>query len=287
MSRRFTYYSNSALEPYLVAANLYIAAANYTNEDVKTIIRSLFYGIYNNVFEAKIAFLYLDTTDLTGSPTFSDKWNQMKWNVINPLNTDGAYRQTVINTPTLDMTGITFNGASNYIDTNFIPSADSIIGLNSASYGVYCNSVVTADFQTEMGCIDGSNNSVIIATRYTGTQTISSINDVRTTPSLSSASNKLYTQVRTASNTIKHRTNGSLVLTDSSHSSTAKPTNSIFRGGIHLGPDAVVLSTKKQCSAYGANFTEAETIIFETLLNTYNRDLETALGLSANSRSQY
>jgi hypothetical protein len=286
MSKKFSYY-NSVVPPYLPAANAYITAANFTNPDVKTVIIDLFHDIYNNNFESKIAFLYLDTTDLTGSPSFASKWAQMKWNAINPLNTDAAYRQTVVNTPTLDMTGITFNGSNNYIDTNFVPSADSIIGLNSASYGVYCNSVVTSDFQTEMGCIDGTNNSVIIATRYTSTQKISSINDVRTTPSLSSASNVLYTQVRTSSSVIKHRANGVQVINDSSHSSTSKPTNSIYRGGVHLGADVIVLSTKKQCGAYGANFTEAETIIFEGLLNTYNKDLETALGLSANSRSQY
>jgi len=286
MSKKFSYY-NSVVPAYLTAANAYITAAQFTNPDVKTVIIDLFEAIYTNGYENKIAFLYLDTTDLTGSPSFADKWGQMKWNAWNPVNTDAAYRQTAINTPTLDMTGITFNGSNNYIDTNFIPSADSILSLNAVAYSVYVNSVVTTDFQAEFGCIDGSNNSVIIATRYTGTQTISSINDVRTTPSLTSASNKQYTQIRTASNTIKHRTNGSLVLTDSSHSSTAKPTNSIYRGGIHLGPDAVVLSTKKQCCAWGANFTEAEAIIMDGIINTYNANLETALGLSAFSRHQY
>jgi hypothetical protein len=211
----------------------------------------------------------------------------MKWNAINPLNTDAAYRQTVVNTPTLDMTGITFNGSSNYVNTNFIPSADSILGLNSASYGVYCNSVVTTDFQAELGARDGSSNSIFLSTRYTTSTNISSINDVATTPSLTSASNKLYTQTRTTSNTIKHRTNGSLVLTDGSHSSTAKPTIAMYRGAINDAGSAILLSTKKQCSAYGANFTEAEVIIFEGLLNTYNQGIETALGLGANSRSQY
>jgi hypothetical protein len=286
MSKKFSYY-NSVVPAYLTAANAYITAANFTNPDVKTVIIDLFEAVYNNGYENKIAFLYLDTTDLTGSPSFASKWAQMKWNAWNPVNSDAAYRQTVINTPTLDMTGITFNGSNNYIDTNFVPSADSILGLNSAAYSVYCNSVVTTDFEAEMGCIDGSNNSVVIATRYTGTQTISSINDARTTPSLSSASNKQYTQIRTTSSVIKHRTNGTQVVNDSSHSSTAKPTNSIYRGGLHLGPDAVVLSTKKQCCAWGANFTEAEAIIFDGLINTYNADLETALGLSANSRHQY
>lgn len=69
------------------------------------------------------------------------KWGSAsadKWNMINPLDTDAAFRCKFTLGFTHSTSGITGNGTSAYIDTFLIPSTTTGITQNSISGGVYC-----------------------------------------------------------------------------------------------------------------------------------------------------
>ena len=68
------------------------------------------------------------------------KWGSAsadKWNMINPLDTDAAFRCNFATGFTYSTSGITGNGTSSYINTFFNPNSVSGITLNNISGGFY------------------------------------------------------------------------------------------------------------------------------------------------------
>ena len=59
-----------------------------------------------------------------------------KWNLVNPLDTDTAFRAVYSTGFTYSSGGIQGNGTSAYIDIFFVPSA--VVSQNSFSFGFYC-----------------------------------------------------------------------------------------------------------------------------------------------------
>jgi hypothetical protein len=53
-----------------------------------------------------------------------------KWNLVNPVDSPTAYRLNFYNSPTHDSNGVAFNGTSQYIDTNFVPSTSGMVLTN-------------------------------------------------------------------------------------------------------------------------------------------------------------
>jgi hypothetical protein len=62
-----------------------------------------------------------------------------KWNLINTLDTDAAFRLNFTTGWTYATTGITPNGSSAYADTFITPSVS--LSLNSAAYGIYSRTI--------------------------------------------------------------------------------------------------------------------------------------------------
>lgn len=89
-----------------------------------------------------------------------------KFNAINPLDTDGAFRLTFTGGVTHSSTGITFNGTTGYADTKFVPSTSGFTTTNG-SFGIYIRTNVAGgyDFSASNGV--GSSSQAVIA-RYTG-----------------------------------------------------------------------------------------------------------------------
>lgn len=61
-----------------------------------------------------------------------------KFNLINPADTDGAFRMTFQNAVTHNTNGVTFNGVNSYGDTKF--AIEDFISTTNMSYGVYIRS---------------------------------------------------------------------------------------------------------------------------------------------------
>jgi hypothetical protein len=115
------------------------------------------------------------------------KWGSAsadKWNMINPQDTNSAFRCNFATGFTYSTSGITANGTSAYVDTFLVPSTTSGITQNSISGGVYCRTNKTGsnsryafgltqvigangvDFGINMRT--GTNNSIFSANDATG-----------------------------------------------------------------------------------------------------------------------
>jgi len=274
--------------PYLEAANKFILAAGYTNTGVKEAIIKLFNTIYSNGLDNKLAALYLDTTDLLAGSQ-SEMIAQMKYNALNPLDTDAAYRQTYVNSPTLSLYGVVGNGTTQYINTHINPSLESKIILNNTALGVYCNTNTNNSNCIECGVAQGSPiNSLYLAPRFTTAANYGAINDTSFTISAVSGQNTdaIISGNRINSNTVVHKRNNTTFSTFTKASS-GKPTTKIFRLGYNANGIPLYYTTRRQQAFYIGNLTEAEEIILNTAINVYNGDIETPLGLASGSRKRF
>jgi len=88
----------------------------------------------------------------------------VKFNLINPLDTNAAHRLSSATPPTASANGIQGNGISQYYSTHLNPSL-AIPSATSYSQSVYSNSVVISREQLEIGAVT-QGNSTLISTRY-------------------------------------------------------------------------------------------------------------------------
>jgi hypothetical protein len=101
---------------------------------------------------------------ITFYPFLGVNYTSIKYNLINPLDTDGAHRIIEVNTPSYSGKGVTFNGA-NYLRTNVIPSAQGSYG--NLSIGAYHLSLGTAG-RCAYGVVVGSDNRIYAVPNYNG-----------------------------------------------------------------------------------------------------------------------
>lgn len=275
--------------PYLEAANKFILAAGYTNTGVKEAIIKLFNTIYSNGLDNKLAALYLDTTDLLAGSQ-SEMIAQMKYNALNPLDTDAAYRQTYVNSPTLSLYGVVGNGTTQYINTHINPSLESKIILNNTALGVYCNTNTNNSNCIECGVAQGSPiNSLYLAARFTTAANYGAINDTSFTISAVSGQNTdaIISGNRINSTTVVHKRNNTTFSTFTKASSGI-PNAKIYRLAYQGSAGSpLYFSNRRQQAFYIGNLTEAEEIILNTAINVYNGDIETPLGLASGSRKRF
>jgi hypothetical protein len=98
--------------------------------------------------------------------------SSQKWNLMNPQNTDAAFRLTFISSSNFTFTskGFQSNASSNTgVDTHYNPSVDSI--ANDRSMGCYIfdkGTLFAGQGQYDMGCYDGTRENALIAGFLTG-----------------------------------------------------------------------------------------------------------------------
>lgn len=142
-----------------------------------------------------------------------------KFNLINPLDTNAAFRIEWFGGVTHNANGITGNGTNGYGETYVKPSVDLVLNSTHIAFWSKTNS---QNANAEMGVVDGSLNAGIrVITRNTSNQTLYQVNDNASTL-LSSVtdSSGFYCASRTASNSRKLYKNGSAILTNTTASTT-------------------------------------------------------------------
>lgn len=111
----------------------------------KTAINNFYLGLKSDGIYTKIKAMYLP---IWGSAA------TCKWNLVNPLDTNTAYRATFTTGITYSSSGILFNGAS-YMDLNFVPST-GFSSINASGFSFYQR---TSNSDTSNhGCIPSSTN---------------------------------------------------------------------------------------------------------------------------------
>ena len=265
----------------LPPAQKFILAAGFTNADLNTAIVDFFGNISHLL--SKIVYCYLDVTDLTGG-TNAQRLAQMKFNAVNPLDSNAAFRQVYYNNPTANTDGITFNGTTQYLDTNCIPSTCGIISQNKTTLIKSVKSYTTGGIE---GCWNGSSHGLYLGPYFSPSYSFAAVNAGGNTNGASST-NCIFTGYRLVAGTQYARLNG----TDyaEGRASIGLATNSITRGGFNNLATGLVeyKSNNKQCGEIlGAFDNVSDILTVETALNSFNTEVEGAFGLSSGARKNY
>jgi hypothetical protein len=118
----------------------FTANTSITSDADKTAINDFYLGLKTDSIYTKMKAMYL--------PIWSSSASN-KWNILNPVDSDAAYRLVFSTGWTQASTGIKGNGTSAYIDTFILPS--SVITQNSAGLTIYCRTAATVQGKTDIG----------------------------------------------------------------------------------------------------------------------------------------
>jgi hypothetical protein len=126
---------------YDINALAFIDSSGISDTVQKVAINDLVISLKNSSLWSKFHAIY----PMTGGTA-----DAMKWNLLNPQNTDGAYRLTFHGSPVFSTSGVLFSTIADYADTHL---TDSVITYNDNTISFYSN---TQNSQSgfDMGCSD-------------------------------------------------------------------------------------------------------------------------------------
>jgi hypothetical protein len=248
-------------------ANAFLTAASITDNTIVNAVNQLFvslkgYSIYNKMYALH---LYVGGTSSTH-----------KWNAVNPLDTNAAYRIVWNGGVTHNANGVTGNGTNGYGETYLQPS--TALTQNNTHIAFYSRTNSTqASSNAEMGITDGTlNASLRICSRNGSNQSVYSINDntVGIATSITDSTG-FWIASRTASNVRKLYRNGSSI-NSSTNASVARSTSTIPVLGQKTATNTMNHYSIKNfaLSSTGESFNDTEAANYYTAVQAF----QTALG---------
>lgn len=241
---------------YDTDAQAYFTANTAITSDAdKNAINTFYLGLKSDGIYSKIKAMYLP---IWGSASAS------KWNLVNPLDTNAAFRLSFATGMTFTSGGMTSNGTSGYADTWLNSSTD--LTLNNTHISFYSRTNNTLQ-QVEIGCGTASSNQLALACNF---QAVGSFSDQYNIGSrittAQTDSRGLFLGTRTSSSIHKLFKNGSQIgTTNTSAGGTLVNLKTVILG---QNVNNIVSSySTKQCSfaSIGDGLTDAEAT------NFYNR----------------
>jgi hypothetical protein len=222
--------------------------------------------------------LFVDIRAALGITTLSDAFDFMYIlahevaadaliNIVNP----GTHNATNVNAMAFEANrGVTGDGASSHLDTNFNPSTQGVnYQQNSACIGIYSRTNVDTNNMTDMGGQDNSTRTIRMAIRNSDTF-ISGVNGNESglvAGNLDSRS--LFTANRSASNAVQGYKAGVLIDTGSG-ASAALPNVTLFIGAYHASALTIAYSTRQYAFALaGRSMDATEQADFYTAIQTF------------------
>ncbi len=257
-------------QAYFNANTTIISAAD------KNAINTFYLGLKSDGIYTKIKAMYLP---IWGSASAS------KWNLVNPLDTNAAYRLTFSTGWTYTAQGILGNGTSAYADTNLVPSTSGIQlykGHLSAYSQTSAKPTAAADFflgdASNTGTWNnleyfglGSNNTQIYMVQHSSV----SASDYAVNNTYTNRSGMwIGTRTSATASTLKLIRNGTPIASAST-SSSGQALNiwSVYLGALrnmtHFSPYAQYFTNSKiSFASIGDGFTDAEALNFSNRVNT-------------------
>lgn len=243
-----------------------------------------------NIFDLGLTYYGLDTIMKALYPMVTDKTSQsdmatqMKYNFMNPLDTNAAFRLQWFGGWVYSRTGALPNGVNAYANTNLTPS--TVLGVNSASIAYYSITNSAIVNEVAMGVLNGSTGGSglnLVIRRDTNLNSFrateigaanglinSTSTDARGLTSgsiISATSRKLYK-------------NGILLATNSSNYTWDKSSNNLILGAAYNTSTFLAdYFTNKECAfaSIGNGLTDFQADIFSTLVNNLQKALNRAV----------
>ncbi len=193
---------------------------------------------------------------------------QFKYNLVNPVDSDAAFRLVFNGGWTHSSNGATPNGTNGYADTKFNPSLNG--QLNSAHLSYYSRTNNSTDNQIEIGANAPAH---FLCYRFSSLLAYHGINSLDTPSTPFTPSTGLFVGSRINSTTGKFYTNGSLALTDNK-ASTSRPNQNISLGALNNNGTQAYFTTKQSAFAtIGDGLTDTEAANLYTRVQAYQTAL--------------
>ena len=195
-----------------------------------------------------------------------------KWNLIDPQNTDAAYRLTFNGGFTHDSEGVTPNGSNTYANTHLNPTTDQTLGDRHFSFYSLTTNTLTG---YEFGAGNGLQN--VLITRYGGGNMYSGFSSY--TQGANSNSNGFYIAgIGSPSGTQVISKNGDATLyTNTGRSDSVAPNTDVFMFADNRstgGSNPVEYSSKKGAFAsFGESLDSTERSDFYDAVQAYQTTL--------------
>jgi hypothetical protein len=203
--------------------------------------------------------------------------SQFKFNLVNPVDSDAAFRLVFNGGWTHSSNGATPNGTNGYADTKFVPNTQ--LTLNSASFSAYSRNNFTPVIDQSWGCSSNSSNLPLFAQSFDPTKYIRSFMYSYLTPdAMISATgidfSGLFTTTRTAANNAKLFRNTTQLAAVTTQAQTTQPTNNFFFGAFNGGPGISNYSNFQYAFAHiGNGLTDTEAANLYTRVQAYQTAL--------------
>jgi hypothetical protein len=266
-----SFYYNSA---YSNEANTYLYSTQITGTTQVSAINTLINGLKANNLWAKMKAVYPFVTDKTLQ---ADMAAQMKFNLVNPQDSDAAFRLAFSGGWTYSTNGAQPNGTNGYADTKLIPN--TILSLNSVSFSAYSRNNFTPTIDQSLGCGSGASNLPLLGQSFTSLKDVYSFIYSYSVPDvmISSPNQNLaamFLSTRTAANNAKSFRNTTQLASVTTQAQTTQPTNNFFFGAFNGALGIINYSSFQYAFAHiGTGLSDAEAALLYQLIQEYQTTL--------------
>ena len=178
---------------------------------------------------------------------------------------------------TFASTGVTPNGTSAYMDTNFIPSTN--LTFNSASFSIYSRSNFTPTTDQVIGCSNAPANNPLIGMPFRTTKSVGGwLYSYQTPDEINSTINQnfaaMFIASRIASNNAKLYRNSSVLGSVTTNGQTTQPANNFYFGAFNgSGVASLYCNFQFAFAHIGDGLTDTQASNFYTVVQTFNTTL--------------
>lgn len=249
-----SFYYNSA---YNNETNAFLFSTQITNATIQTATNTLVADLKTAGVFTKMKALY---------PMVGGTATTCKFNLINPQDSDAAYRLNFVGGWTPSANGMTPNGVNAYANT-FLSS--SIMALNSGHLSYYSRTNNTSN-GVEIGALRPSPDSYSDLSLRNSNQTYFRFNNSATYNQITAVNTDGYfIGTRTAVNIIKTFKNGSIIINGTALSSSTSPIT--FFLAAHNNNGTAITFSNRQCalSSIGDGLTDAEALALYNAVNAF------------------
>lgn len=264
-----SFYYNSA---YSNEANTYLYSTQITGTTQVSAINTLINGLKANNLWAKMKAVYPFVTDKTLQ---ADMAAQMKFNLVNPQDSDAAFRLAFSGGWTYSTNGAQPNGTNGFADTKLIPSA-VLSSANSTHLSYYSRTNTTTNNGVEYGSFAAgyAYGMVLAANRNSNAACFINTNNTTAINPGNINSMAYFIGSRVSSSLLNFYRNNTLLGTNTNSATTNLSTNLIYLCAENAGSGAAAFSSK-QCAfaSIGDGLTDAEAALLYQLVQEYQTTL--------------
>lgn len=241
------------VKPFDVDAQRFILAAGLTRFVDKRAINYLVQNLKTNNLWTKCAAIY----PMVGGNVWS-----CKFNLINPIDSDLAFRLTFVASPTIAFSGVKWNGSTQYCDTHFNPASSSITALNSTHISYYSR-------DNTAGSLSDIGNTVTPNLLLLGISNVFVVNSALTDSRGNADTRGYFILSRTGAAVTNEYKNGVSVFSNVLASS-AIPSASIYIGARNVSGVASNF-TNRQCAfaSIGSGLSATDAFVFSQIVQQF------------------